>query len=141
MQKIAVERSIWIAAPRQRVWSAVTDDSQLGKWWPPDEWSIPDLEVGGRVQFGDEDAAYATITVVDPPQEFSLHWEANPKFPTTSMTTRILLAEENDGTRLTVTEAGFETLPEDIRERRAEDTSRGYESVLTDLKAYVEGLA
>ncbi|MCA0453811.1 MAG: SRPBCC domain-containing protein [Chloroflexi bacterium] len=138
MDKLTVERSIWIAATAERVWQAITDPQQLGKWWPPDEWSISALQIGGKVQFGNEDAAYATIAVIDPPREFALQWQTNEKFPSTSMFTSMRLNTENGGTRLNVTEGGFETLPEDIREERAKQTGDGYTLVLQDLKAYVE---
>ena len=29
MEKLTIERSIWIAAPRERVWQAVTDPAQI----------------------------------------------------------------------------------------------------------------
>jgi uncharacterized protein YndB with AHSA1/START domain len=137
-QVIAVKRDIWIDAPPSRVWRAITDPQQLGQWWPPDEWEIPTLEVGGTVKFGAEDAAYATIGVVDKPRQFTLNWKPNEKFPAATMSTTWMLVEENGGTRLTVTEAGFEGLPEDIRQERFEQTAEGYTHVLDDLKALLE---
>ena len=35
METMAVERSIWIKAPRQRIWQAVTDPEQLVQWFVP----------------------------------------------------------------------------------------------------------
>ena len=32
MKQNAIERSIWIAAPRAHVWQAVTDPEQLAQW-------------------------------------------------------------------------------------------------------------
>jgi uncharacterized protein YndB with AHSA1/START domain len=137
-QVIAVKRDIWIDAPRERVWLAITDPQQIGQWWPPNEWEIPKLEVGGTVKFGAEDAAYATIKVLDKPHQFTLHWKPNEKFPSALMTTTLMLTEENGGTRLSVIEAGFEGLPEDIRQNRFEQTGEGYTLVLNDLKALLE---
>lgn len=139
MEKLAVERTIWINASRERVWKAITDPIQIGQWWPPDEWQITALEIGGRVQFGvDTDAAYATITVLDPPQHLMLQWDSNERFPVTTMMTNFTLTEENGGTRVNVIESGFESLPEDIRHKRAEQTAEGYTSVLNDLKEMLE---
>jgi uncharacterized protein YndB with AHSA1/START domain len=139
METLAVERTVWIAAPPTRVWRALTDQEQLGKWWPPDEWSIRDLQIGGKVAFGNEpDAAYATIEILDPPKQLMLRWEPNPKFPVTTMSTLFVLAEENGGTRLTVTESGFESLPDDVRQTRLDETSKGYTMVLNDLKVLLE---
>lgn len=139
MEQLAVERTIWIAAPPTRVWRALTDQEQLGKWWPPDAWSIPHLQIGGKVQFGqDGDAALATIEILDPPNQWMLRWEPNPKFPVITMSTLFVLAEENGGTRLTVTESGFESLPDDVRQTRLDETDKGYTMVLNDLKALLE---
>jgi uncharacterized protein YndB with AHSA1/START domain len=139
MDTLAVKRDIWINASRERVWHAVTDPRELGQWWTPDEWKISALQVGGRLQFGlDDDAAYATIAVVDPPREFTLRWDGNEKFPAATMTTTLQLEEENGGTRLRVTEAGFEGLPEDIRQKRFDQTGEGYTAVLNDLKSLLE---
>jgi hypothetical protein len=49
-KSFAVERSIWIAAPRQRVWSAITDPLQIEMWFSPGtSWKLTALEVGGRL--------------------------------------------------------------------------------------------
>lgn len=138
MERISVKRIVWIAAPRERVWKAVTDAKLMGQWWTPDEWRIPVLEVGGQVFFGaGDDAATATITVLDPPREFSMDWDANPLFPT-EMTSTILLEEADGGTRVTAIETGFEGLPEDIRRTRIEGNERGWDIVLAALKQMVE---
>ena len=34
-EKLAVERSIFIPAPRDRVWQALTDPAQLAQWFLP----------------------------------------------------------------------------------------------------------
>src|SRR5690349_19903466 len=49
-ETFSVERIIWIAAPRERVWRAITDPKQIGQWFAPDTvWGGTGLEVGGRV--------------------------------------------------------------------------------------------
>lgn len=40
---------------------------------------------------------------------------------------------------MTVTETGFEALPDAIRQERVDKTAEGYATVLEGLKAYVEG--
>ena len=138
MESISVERSIWIDAPRERVWQAVTDPAQLTRWWTGGEWQIPALEVGGRVRFGmGDDAAIATIAVLDPPRELRMDWEPNALFPT-SMSSTLLLEAVDGGTRVTAIETGFEGLPDDIRRKRIEGNEQGYEIVLAALKAMLE---
>jgi uncharacterized protein YndB with AHSA1/START domain len=140
MEKISIERSIWINVPRERVWQAVTDSRQIGKWWPPDEWDIPQLKAGEQIKFGKEDTAYGTIAIVDPPHKFVVHWQPTKMFPTNTMTS-LVLEEENGGTRLNVAESGFESLPDDIRDNRIANVGEGYTLVLASLKTLLEQAA
>lgn len=36
METLAVERTIWINARRERVWQAVTESEQIRQWWGSD---------------------------------------------------------------------------------------------------------
>jgi uncharacterized protein YndB with AHSA1/START domain len=139
MEPLKVERSIWINAPRERVWRAVTETEEIKQWWGNDDWEITALEVGATVKFGDpDDLLLATVAVVDRPREFSIQWPPQPQYHSIAMVTTYRLEEENGGTRVTVTETGFESLPDDIRQKRFDSTAQGYETVLADLKVYVE---
>jgi uncharacterized protein YndB with AHSA1/START domain len=139
MEQIAVKHSVWIAAPRERVWRAITNADEIQKWWD-DYWEIPVLKVGGTVKFGSkEDPMFATIAVLDPPNEFVIQWPPQEQYHAIAMLTRYVLEEEKGGTRITVSETGFEALPDDIRQQRIESTAKGYATVLADLKALLEG--
>ncbi len=139
MEQSSVVRSIWIAAPRERVWDAITDSQQLQQWWG-DYWEISAVEVGATVKFGEpEDFMLAAVSVVDPPREFGIQWPPQEQYHMIDITTTFLLDEENNGTRITVTETGFDALPDDIRQKRYDQTASGYETVLKDLKELVEG--
>jgi uncharacterized protein YndB with AHSA1/START domain len=134
-----IERNTWIAASVEEVWEMLTVPEKIGAWWPPNEWEFSALEEGGQVTFGAfEGAAHATIELLNPPHILRLHWEPNSSFPTNRMTTTFTLEEEQGGTRLTVIESGFASLPADIRSHRAEKTADGYVLVLRNLKALLE---
>jgi uncharacterized protein YndB with AHSA1/START domain len=141
MEAISVERSIWINAPRERVWEAITDAEQIKQWWGgEDHWEISALQVGGTIKFGDpNDLMTATIGVLDPPREFLIHWPPQEQYHSISMSTRYILEEENEGTRVTVSETGYEALPDDIRQKRLDSTAEGYRQVMEGLKAFIEG--
>lgn len=135
---ITIQRSIWINAPRERVWPALIDPVELGKWWEPNEWTIVEAVVGGTVKFGfGEDTALATITALESERELTLEWEPNTMFPTT-MTSTLRLEDENGGTRVTALETGFEGLPEDTRQTLIQGNEEGYEAVLRALKDLIE---
>lgn len=139
MEALTVERTIWIDAPRERVWESITNADQMNQWWEADHWEIDALEVGGVVKFGTpDDLLLATIAVLDPPREFTIQWPPQEQYHSIAMSTTYLLAEENGGTRVTVRETGFEALPDDIRQRRYEQTAEGYATVLASLKGWLE---
>lgn len=107
MDTLMVGSSIWIDAPRQDVWRAITETQHLKYWWGDDSYGrITALQAGAAIEFGTDAAPVpGTIVVIDPPRELVYQrWDLIP------MTTRYLLEEENGGTRLTVSEKGPETM-------------------------------
>ena len=140
MEDLVVERSIWIAAARERVWQALTEPEQLARWYASGSpWEIPQLAVNTTIKFHNTatEILLATIQTVDPPQQFTLRWE--PEEDGTVLTTSFILAAENDGTRVTIRETGFETLAAEIHRPRVEQTAAGYGMSLENLKAYLIG--
>ena len=133
MEKITLERSIWINAPRERVWKAVSDPAQITQWFAPGtEFSIKDNTIAILMNGAYVDVAL--IEVNDPPRELTTR-----SLPDRILATSYLLEEENNGTRFTVIETGFELLPEDQRKQRLEQDSGGWEMALENLKAYIDG--
>ena len=140
-KSFAVESNIWIAAPRERVWSAITDPTQLESWFSPGtSWKLTALEAGGRLftldpETGDE-TNVQVIQLVDPPQRFVTH--SLPTSPGSSEVTAYLLQEERGGTRLTITNSGYELLSEDGRWSTMEQNAFGFGMMLENLRAYIE---
>jgi uncharacterized protein YndB with AHSA1/START domain len=149
-QTITVERSIWIETTIDRAWRAVTEPGQLDQWYAKYyRWDIPALEVGTTVKFYDKDPKtevemdmqLATIEVVNPPREFTLRWQPQPEYPMVSLVTSFLLAEEDGGTRVTISEGGYENVPADERQTWLDQTGSGYGMSMENLKAHLEGKA
>lgn len=141
-KSFAVERSIWIAAPQERVWRAVTDPIQIEKWFSPGmSWKLTALEVGGRLFIPDPETGEETnvqvVQLVEPPRRFVL--QALPVSPGASDSTTYLLQEEQNGTRLTVTHAGYEFMPEDGRWSAMEQNAFGFGMMVENIRAVVEG--
>lgn len=142
MEAIGIERSIWVDAPPERAWRAVTEAEQLGKWYAPSfTWEIPALEIGARVKFynSDTDIQVATIEVIDPLRQFRLRWEPMQDYEAVQLVTTFRLVEENGGTRVTIHETGYENVPEDERQAWLDSTGGGYGMSMENLKAYLEG--
>ena len=135
MKNLSVERSIWINAPRERVWLAVTDPEQMRGWFSP---TSSFKMVGNRiaVKFGDTEMEVAELAVIEPPHRLMTNNLMEP-----GMTTTYLLEEENGGTRFTVIEAGFEHLSAEARAAHVEQNGKGWEGVIANLEAFVMGKA
>ncbi len=86
------------------------------------------------MRIGERELEVAIIEVVDPPRHITTR-----NLPERSITTTYTLEEENGGTRFTVTETGFESLSEEARRERLDQNGKGWESVLKNLKAYLDG--
>ncbi len=139
LEALTVERTIWINAPRERVWQAITTAEQIRQWWGGDHWEISTLEIGGIIKFGDpDDLMTAIIEVLNPPEQFTIQWPPQMGYHSIAIYTTYVLEEESSGTQVTVRETGFEALPDDIRQQRFDSTSEGYASVLAGLKAFLE---
>jgi uncharacterized protein YndB with AHSA1/START domain len=133
-----IEKQVTLKAPQSRVWRAITDATEFGRWFGV-KFNAP-FAAGARI------AGTITPTTVDPevaamqkPYEgiafeiivekitpetlFSFRWHpgaVDPKIdyanePTTLVEFR--LEPVNDGVRLTIVESGFDKIP---LERRAE---------------------
>jgi uncharacterized protein YndB with AHSA1/START domain len=141
-QRIAVERTIWIAASRERVWQAITDPAQIEQWFSPGtEWRVS--EGGDRLSVynpeTDSDMYVQVIELVDPPYQLITRSEAEP--PETPHTTIWTLTEEQGGTRLRLTHTGYELAAAEIRQQSMEQNAFGFGMMLENLQAQIEGAA
>src|SRR5690242_6428071 len=100
-QLITVERDIWIDAPREKVWQAVTDPEQIARWLlPPAMGATMKRDEGGRLMvcMGPMEVPVAVVEAVDAPGSASIR-----SLPDRLIVTAYRLDDEKDGTRLTVT--------------------------------------
>jgi uncharacterized protein YndB with AHSA1/START domain len=133
MEQVIIERSIWINAPRERVWQAVSDPAQIDQWFS----TGTAISINGdviSVHMGGMDVEVAVIEVLDPPRQLTTR-----SLPDRMIATTYTLEEENGGTRFTVTETGLESLSEDTRRERIQQDSAGWELALENLNAFIEG--
>ena len=133
MDAITIQRSIWIDAPRERVWQAVSDPAQITAWFAPGTDFLMENDRISILMDGNY-IEVALIEVNDPPHQLTTR-----SLPDKILATTYTLEEENNGTRFTVTETGFEALPEEERKQRMEQDSGGWNMALENLKAYIDG--
>lgn len=136
MKKHDVERSIWIAAPRPRVWQAVTDPAQLAQWLLP-----PAL--GAQMQRDEQGKLYVCMgEMAVPVATLETHDQQQVTIrglPDQLVAATCHLAEEQGGTRVAVTVDGLAALPADARRERLGPLDEGWQKALENLKAFAEG--
>jgi uncharacterized protein YndB with AHSA1/START domain len=144
LEVIGVERNIWIAAPIEKVWKAITDPAQIEIWFSPGmQWRGTSLQVGGKMAVYDpetnHDLIVQVVEKVDPPRQLVMRSEVQP--PDTPHVTTWTLEEENGGTRLTLTFTGYELEPDSTRDKNMDENGVGFTMMLENIKAHVEGVS
>jgi uncharacterized protein YndB with AHSA1/START domain len=147
----SVEREILIEASPEVVWGVITESEQISRWFS----DAADVQAragadgtltwrpggrGGDVEFD----AIVPIRVVEaePFRRFSFRWSqpqgAQPD-ESNSALVEFSLAEESDGTRLTVLESGITAVRSDEESRASyrESHQRGWEKHLGELLDHV----
>jgi uncharacterized protein YndB with AHSA1/START domain len=139
----AVVGEIFIAAPPDRVFQALTDPHQLLQWWGQRDtyrtkrWDI-DLHPGGKWTAsgvgadGKEFAVHGEYIELDPPRLIVYTWNATWTGDLKT-TVRWELAPSAGGTLVKIRHSGFATMPE-----QAKNHSQGWTRVIAWMKAFVE---
>src|SRR5260370_15844596 len=132
MEAVMSERSIVVKADRERVWQVITTPEHIAKWFEPIRFER--LAVGEAVTFCWGGAG--SIALVEPMDRFGFRLQIAPPHPAHTL---VVFSFETvlEGTRITVTEQGFEALPDEVREIRFKDNTQGWEKELGELIAYL----
>jgi uncharacterized protein YndB with AHSA1/START domain len=164
-----IEKIVYLKAPVSRVWRAVADPAELGRWFgvelvgrfepgakvrgkfgalpPPEVFDELQRKAGvvpAKVVAPAPDAVFCTIERVEPETFLSFRWipfgidaSVDPaNEPTTLVEFR--LAPEAGGTKLTITESGFDRVPAHRRERAFRMNDGGWTAQAENVKRYVE---
>ncbi len=139
---IAIERSIWIKATPERVWLALTDPEQVEQWFAPGtKFRSSGDGVGAKLYVEDPETGAEMyvqfLEVVDRPHHLVLKSDAVPPDP--AFVTDYRLETEKDGTRLTMIYSGYEGLPEDMRQQLMDGNAAGFDLMMGNIKAFIEG--
>jgi uncharacterized protein YndB with AHSA1/START domain len=147
--KDIIERSVYFSAPVERVWRALTTKEEISAWFT-DKGIEGDIALGEDINMcftmtstGETDRCRAKIEAMDAPNHFAYRWmpgNCNVKpldeVPTTLV--EFFLTQEGDGTRVTVKESGFASLPESVMAEAFKDNSEGWVEVMESFRKYGE---
>ncbi len=154
-----IEKTILLRAPRERVWRALTDAKEFGSWFGM-RFEAPfapgavmrgtivpttaDAEVA-KLQKEFEGVAFElTIDRIEPERHFSFRW--HPYAVDRSVdysaepTTRVVFEVEEvpNGTRLTVSESGFDRIPLARRAKAFAANEQGWSKQVQLIEKYLE---
>jgi uncharacterized protein YndB with AHSA1/START domain len=144
--KDRIEKRIELKAPVSRVWRALTDYREFGQWFRAklDGPFLPGQISRGQITYpGYEHVKWqAIVQKMEPERLFSFTWhhsldpEADiAKEPTTLVEFRLEKIES--GTLLTLTESGFENLPDDICLEAFRRNDGGWTEQMKNIENYV----
>ncbi len=142
-----IEKQVTIMAPLERVWQALTDYRQFGEWF----------RVNLEVPFVVGEKAYGQITypgyehvrmevvvvAIEPMTRFVFTWhpyavEPNVDYSAEAPTTvEFKLKQIEGGTQLSVTESGFDAIPEVRRSEAFRMNDGGWAEQMNHIEAYV----
>ena len=153
-----IEKSVLLRAPLERVWQAISDAKEFGAWFGVefDGPFVAGKAMVGRIVPTKADPEVAklqepysgakfeiTVEAIEPMRLFSFRWHpfaVEPDFdyskePTTLVEFR--LARENAGTRLVITESGFDRIPLERRAKAFTANEGGWEHQSKLIEKYV----
>ena len=140
-----VRRTIRIAAPIEKVWTAVTAPEHISKWFGQTVLDGTGAGAQGTITFSDYGTVPLRIEAVDAPRMVSYRWgndDAADERPDTLENDRstvftFTLEAVPDGTELTVVETGFERTSDPAANMASH--AEGWVSELDKLVALLEG--
>jgi uncharacterized protein YndB with AHSA1/START domain len=153
-----IEKSVLLRAPRERVWRAISDSKQFGRWFGVqfDGPFVAGASIVGKMVTTTVDAEVAkrqeaykghrfefAVDRVEPMRFFSFRWHPfamdssvdYSKEPSTLVA--FVLEEVQDGTRLTVTESGFDQIPIERRAKAFAANEGGWAAQMKLIEKYL----
>lgn len=153
-----IEKTVLLRAPRSRVWRAIADSTQFGEWFGVkfDTPFAPGALMRGVLVGTVVDADIAkmqrqhadipfdiTIDRIEPERLFSFRWHPSALDRTIDYsnepTTLIVFALEDapGGTKLTITESGFDQIPLSRRAQAFASNEQGWDIMVSIVERYV----
>lgn len=149
MNQDRIEKTIFLRAPRARVWQALANPQEFGEWFGVriDGAFSPGARVMGRITTPGYDHLTMELLIeqVIPERLFSYRWHPyaiDPaadysQEPTTLVELR--LDEVPEGTTLTVVESGFAAIPAARREEAFRMNEGGWTQQVVNIARHVTG--
>ena len=146
-----IERSILIAAARERVWRALSNAEEFGAWFGANlagQAFAPGRRARGPMTHQGYEHVYfdAVIERIEPQDLLSFHWHPYAVEPAVDYAaeqpTRVMFTLKDapgNATLLTVVESGFDQVPAERRRKAFEMHTAGWEAQLRNVARHAAG--
>ncbi|MFL6733980.1 MAG: SRPBCC family protein [Sphingomicrobium sp.] len=144
----SITKDVFIAAPVARVWQALTDHHEFGQWFGvalDGPFAAGTPSTGHMTIKGYEHIAWnADVITMEPTHRFAYRWRPYALDPNVDYSAEpktlveFTLSEENEGTRLIVTESGFNGIPAHRRDEAYRMNNRGWTAQVENIRTHVE---
>ena len=142
-----IEKRVSIKAPRARVWKALTDSTEFGKWFgiKLDGPFTPGATTRGQITIPNYDHLSAEFYVerIEPEAYFSYRWHpyaVDPAVDYSKESTTLVefkLDQEGAATVLTIVESGFDRIPIARRAEAFRMNDGGWTSQIKNIENHV----
>jgi uncharacterized protein YndB with AHSA1/START domain len=142
-----IEKKVHLKAPRARVWKALTDAEEFGRWFGVklEGPFVPGERARGRITHPGYEHVTMEIVVdrMEPEHTFAWRWhpaaiEPDVDYASEPMTVVAFTLEEQDGgTLLTVVESGFDGVPLTRRQTALRMNTEGWEGQMRNIERHV----
>jgi uncharacterized protein YndB with AHSA1/START domain len=136
-----ITREIVVRSPKEKVYAAITDPAQIISWFP-DAVEEGSLEVGQQPIFVFNGGKHKTRVHVEkkiPNEYFSYRWvpgaigSVDDVLSVPNTLVEFFIEELPEGTKITVKESGFTSLPSGVAEKCFTDNTGGWEYMMNRL--------
>ncbi len=135
-----IVREITVSAPKERVYSAITDPKEIIKWFP--DKVDGSLDVGERpiFTFNGHGTSQIYVVAAKPTNYFAYRWVPGDAaiegdvLKVANTLVEFFLEEAKNGTKVTMKESGFASLPAEVAERCFGMNSEGWNYMLARLE-------
>lgn len=143
----SIEKRVELKAPTSRVWRAITDHREFGQWFGVELEGpfVPGQVARGRITHpGYEHVPWvATVKEIRPETLFSFTWHPYAIDPAVDYSSEaptlveFRLAPIPTGTRLVITESGFDQIPPHRRGEALRMNDGGWTQQITNIERHV----
>lgn len=148
LEQDQIEKVVELAAPIARVWQALTDHREFGEWFGvrlDNPFEVGVTTTGNITHPGHEHMQWVSVTEqMDHERLFVFSWPPSAIDPDTQydedakVSVEFRLESQGQGTRLTITETGFQLFPESKRLEVLRSNTEGWNIQAANIAGYVE---